>query len=169
MSPTYGCPFCGHALDKLHRVQSTTACWVECSRCHARGPAADTVDEAVKAWGRWATVGLRVSARQETDRQHAAGTLRADIESTPLPSEPGFRDDTKALARLMLATVDAEPELLQVPRLPRYDAIMSATRRRYPEYAEWLKTPSGFMIGTAIRAVLRVHLIDPDDPQEPTP
>lgn len=90
MIPTYGCPFCGHTLDKLHRVQSTTACWVECSRCRARGPAADTVDEAVKAWDRWATVAPRALVRLGADRQATESTREAD-EAQPrydLPPPP---------------------------------------------------------------------------------
>lgn len=65
--PAHGCPFCGHDLDKIHRVQSTTACWVACSACGARGPSADDMDAAVRAWNRYPRTTRRLRNRPDAD------------------------------------------------------------------------------------------------------
>lgn len=65
--PAHGCPFCGHDLDKIHRVQSTTACWVACSACGARGPSADDMDDAVRAWNRYPRTTRRLRNRPDAD------------------------------------------------------------------------------------------------------
>lgn len=118
------------------------------------------MDGAVRGWDRYASVVPRVVARRDSDRQYEADTLRADIEATPLPGDPGFRDNTKALARLMLAEVDARPELLGNPHI--HSALMDAVAERHPEFRTWLETPSGAMIGTAVRGVQRVCLVEPE-------
>ncbi len=45
------CPFCNFAGDAVIRPEEyKEQYWIECFKCHARGPKAYTVAEAVRLW-----------------------------------------------------------------------------------------------------------------------
>lgn len=45
------CPFCGYPLVRMVYMEEDNKTWaVECSRCHAQGPHANTEDDALNLW-----------------------------------------------------------------------------------------------------------------------
>ena len=53
MSKRRSCPFCGHDHSMVWHIGHLIKPWfVECTRCLATGPSADTEERAIELWNR---------------------------------------------------------------------------------------------------------------------